>query len=189
MNQPRNDPPTSSNSNKTLVIVILVLMGLGILLLTTLIAFPSLAFLSPATQTQPFPTLFFPTSECGAPTLLIGSTTFQIRNASLSPYGTVRVPPDTNGVAYHVEGAGLPYSFLLSPTQENIAFLTSLPKGTTAKATSINCHSMNFALSAPQPGSFSINFLLDQSPDNMILFVQTDAAGHGLIISSGVVED
>ena len=105
MKQPQNDPPPFSKSNNTLVSTLLVLIGLGILLLIAIVVFafqgrfPSPAFLAPATQTQPFPTLFFPTSECGSPTLLIGSTGFKIQNVSLSPYGTVKIPADTNGIA------------------------------------------------------------------------------------------
>jgi len=191
MKQPRNNPQQSSMSDKSKITIVLVLMGIGILLLISIVAFafrgsfPSFAFPGAAT---PFPTMFFPTPDCGSPTLVIGSTTFQIQNASLSPYGTVKVPPDTNGVAYHVEGAGLPFVFLLSPTQENIALLTGLPEGTTAKATSTNCNSITFTLSAPQPGIFSTNFLPDQSSDSMVLFVQTDASGNGLVSSGSMTE-
>ena len=192
MKQPRNDPPQPSASRKTTLTVVLVLMGLGILLLITLVAFalrggfPSFQFAGAAT---PFPTLFFPTPDCGSPTLTIGSTTFQIQNISTAADGTVSLPPDTSGVAYRVEGTDLQYIFMLSPTQENIALIASLPEGTTAKATSSNCNAMTFTLSAPQPGTFETISLPDQSTASMALYVQTDATGNGLVTSGGVTEE
>ncbi len=192
MKQQRNNQPSSSMSDKSKITVVLVIMGLGVLLLIGLLAFafrgslPSFQFASAAT---PFPTMIFPTPDCGSPTLVVGLTTFQIQNISPAADGTVNVPPNVNSVAYWVEGTDPQYIFLLSPTQENIAFLSSLPEDTTAKATWTNCNSMTFTLSAPQPATFSTISRPDPSTTSMVLFVQTDASGNGLATSGGTTEE
>jgi hypothetical protein len=192
MKQKRNNQPSTSMSDKSKITIILVIMGLGILLLLGLLAFlfrgslPSFTFAGAAT---PFPTMVFPTPDCGSPTLVVGTTAFQIQNTSPAADGTVSVPPNVNNVAYWVEGTDQHYTFLLSPTQENISLLSSLPEGTTAKATWTNCNSVTFTLSAPQPVTLSTISRPDSSTTSMVLFVQTDASGNGLVTSGGTTEE
>lgn len=195
MNQLPRKKQNGSMSDKTKIIIVPALMGIGILLLIALVAyalrgsFPTLQFFlpAPATQTQPFPTLSISTPYCGSPTLVVGTTTFQIQELAPATDGTVTVPDGTNGVAYQV--TGLQNTFLLSSTPENAALMTSLPEGATAKVTLTNCNSVTYSLSAPQPAAFSTLPAQDPSAQSIVLFVPTDASGNGLAANGSASED
>ena len=193
MKPPTNRNQNSSLSNRSKIIIVAVLLGLGILVLITLLGFlflgNGLQFLTPATQTQVFPTLFVPTPDCGSPTLVIGSTTFQIQPLAPAPDGLLTVPPDTSNVAYWVNGTNKNYVFVFSPTQENISFMSTITVGSTAKATWKNCNSTTYTLSAPQPGSFNSSALPDQSVDGITIFFPSDATGAGFVFSGELTEE
>jgi len=191
MKPPANQNPSSSNRSK--IIIVSVLFGLGILVLVTMLGFlflrngfPSLA---PATQTPPIPTIFVPTADCGSPTLVIGSTTFQIQPLAPAPDGVLTVPPDTSGIAYWVNGTNKNYVFVFSPTQENISFMSTVTAGITAKATWKNCNSTTYTLSASQPGIFSSAALPDQSVDGITIFFPTDVSGSGSVFTGELTEE
>jgi hypothetical protein len=183
----------SSSSNKTKVIIVAVLIGLGILVLIILLGFLFLqggfGFLASATPTQVFPTLFVPTPDCGSPTLVIGSTTFQIQPLALAPDGVLTVPPDNSAVAYWVNGTNKNYVFVFSPTQDNISFMSTVTAGITAKATWKNCNSTTYTLSASQPGAFSSAALPDQSVDGITVFFPSDASGAGSVFTGELTEE
>lgn len=174
----------------------LVLLGAGLLLLITLLVFAlgGRLKLQPAQpiatlpSTSIVPTLFVPTPHCGPATLVLGPATFQMQVIQLAPDGSVSMPPDGTGIAYWVEGTDLQYIFLLSPSPENSSLVSSLPAGSLAKATWPNCNSMTFTLSAPQPGSFGLTYLPEQSTASIAVFVQTDASGNGLVVGGELIE-
>lgn len=182
-----------SSSDKTKIIIVSVLMGIGIIILMVLLGFLFLRngfqLAAPATQTQAFPTLFVPTPDCGSPTLVLGTTTFQIQNLTPAADGSVTIPPDTSGIAYWVEGTDHNYVFVLSPTSENLAMMPTITAGSTAKATWKNCNSTTYTLSASQPGSFNGSALPDQSVDGITVFFQTNATGAGFVFSGELTEE
>lgn len=181
-------PQSPATSDKTKLTVLLVSMGVGLLLLIGLLVLllGGNLPLQPSATLQPVPTistLTIPTVDCSPPTLVLGTTRYQIENVSRSADGTVSIPPDVNGTAYWVEGTDLQYIFMLSPTVENLNLLTSLPEGLDATATWSNCNSMTFTLSAPQPGDFGITYLPEQSTASILIFLQLDPTGEGFMIS------
>ncbi|MEO8358092.1 MAG: hypothetical protein ABI621_19480 [Chloroflexota bacterium] len=176
------------SSDKTQIIMVAVLLGAGILALVALLAFALrgdiLQLATPATPTQ-----FFPTPDCGSATLVLGSTTFQMQVIQLGADGSVSVPPNGTGIAYWIEGTDLQYIFLLSSSPENSSLVSSLPAGSLAKAIWPSCNSMTFSLSAPQPGSFELTYLPEQSTASIAVFVQTDASGNGLVVGGALTEE
>ena len=193
MKPPANANQNFSSSNRSKIIIVAVLLGIGIITLLILLGFLFLGngfqFLTPATQTQVLPTLFVPTPDCGSPTLVIGSTTFQIQPLALAPDGVLTVPPDTSGVAYWVNGTNKNYVFVFSPTQENISFMPTVTAGSTAKATWKNCNSTTYTLSAPQQGSFNGSALPAQSVDGITIFFPSDASGAGSVFTGELTEE
>jgi hypothetical protein len=183
----------NSSSNKTKIIIVAVLLGLGILVVIILLGFLFLRngfqLAAPATLTPPIPTIIVPTPDCGSPTLVIGSTTFQIQPLAPAPDGVLTVPPDTSGVAHWVNGTNKNYVFVFSPTQENISFMSTVIAGSTAKATWKNCNSTTYTLSAPQPGSFNGSALPDQSLDGITIFFPTDSSGAGSVFTGELIEE
>jgi hypothetical protein len=183
----------SSSSNTTKIIIVVVLLGLGILVIITLLGFLFLRngfqLPAPVTLTPPIPTIIVPTPDCGSPTLVIGSTTFQIQPLALAPDGVLTVPPDTSGVAYWVNGTNKNYVFVFSPTQDNISFMSTVTAGSTAKATWKNCNSTTYTLSAAQQGSFNGSALPDQSVDGITVFFPSDATGTGFVFNGELTEE
>src|SRR6185503_7632034 len=106
MKQPMNRKQHASSSQRTQIIIVSSLLGIGILALCGLLIFvfrgniPRLS--APPTQTEVIPTMFIPTVDCGTPSLIIGSRTFQIQAFTPAPDGSLTVPADTSGIAYWV---------------------------------------------------------------------------------------
>src|SRR5919108_1063832 len=120
MNQLPKKEQTSSQKN---TIIIGILMGVGIVVLIALAIFlfrgNIFQTLAPSTDTPVIPTMFIPTPDCGSPTLVLSTSTFQIQNITPAPDGSLAVPSDTSGIAYWVEGTNTNYVFVLSPTPDN----------------------------------------------------------------------
>ncbi|HXQ34193.1 MAG TPA: hypothetical protein VN843_09285 [Anaerolineales bacterium] len=187
---PKRQPdPTQKN----IVIIISILMGVGIVLLLALVLFlfrgNIFQALAPSTETPIIPTMFIPTPDCGSPTLVLGTATFQIQNITRAPDGSLPVPTDTSGVAYWVEGTSTNYVFVLSPTPDNLALMSTITVGSTAKATWKNCNSTSYSLSAPQQGSLTVSTLPDQSIDGITVFFQTDVSGAGFVFTGELTEE
>ena len=144
----------------------------------------------PAVTETPFiPTLFVPTPDCGTPTLVLGSSTFQIETIQPAADGTLSIPSDKTGVAYWMDGTNSNYTFVLSPTAENLAILPNLVAGSTAKVTWSDCNSTTYSLSAPQQGSFNSAALPDQSVDGITIFFQTDPSGAASFFTGELTEE
>ena len=190
MNQlPKNKPKAS---NKNIVMIVGILLGVGIVLLAALVIFllrgriPQM--LTPATETPFIPTLSIPTPDCGSPTLVLGGTTFQIQSIVPAPDGSLAVPAEPSGVAYWVEGTTTNYVFVLSPTPENLASMSTITVGSTAKATWKDCNSTTYSLAAPQQGSLNLSTFPDQSVEGITVFFQTDASGAGFVFNGELAE-
>lgn len=136
-----------------------------------------------------FPYLDYSKTNCGPSTLNIGEQKYEIESIQLKPDGTLNIPTNRPGTAFWVEGTDLQYIFMLSPTPENAAFLSALPEGTIARAAWSNCNSMTFSLAAPQPGSFGITYLPEQSTASILIFAQDEAAGNGYLVGGGLIEE
>lgn len=186
---PNKKPGFSSKQILQLALAV-VLMGIAVLLLIVLVAlwFPQIWPGQPAQvaptlpPTSVIPTLFVPTPDCGPPTLVLGSTTYQIQNLAPAPDGSLTVPSDTPGVVYWVEGTNDNYVFVLSPTPENISLASTLTAGNTAKATWSNCNSTTYNLYSYQPGFLDVTTLSDQSVAGITIFLQIDSTGNGFIL-------
>jgi len=193
MKPPANRNQNFSSSNRSKIIIVAVLLGIGIITLLILLGFLFLGngfqFLTPSTQTPVIPTMFIPTPDCGSPTLVLGTSTFQIQTLTPETDGSLTVPPDTSGIAYWVEGTDHNYVFVLGPTPENLSIMSTITAGTTAKATWKNCNSTTYSLSTPQQGSFNSSALPDQSVDGITVFFQTDATGAGFVYRGELTEE
>jgi len=172
--------------------IVAILMGVGIVILITLLIFlfrgSIFQALAPSTETPIIPTLFIPTPDCGSPTLVLGTSTFQIQNMTPAPDGSLAVPSDTSGVAYWVEGTDTNYVFVLSPTPDNLAIMSTITVGSTAKATWQNCNSTTYSLLAPQQGALTSLTLPDQSVEGITVFFQTDVSGAGFVFNGELTE-
>ena len=173
--------------------IIGILLGGGIVILAVLLIllFRGNIFQrgTPATETPVIPTMFVPTPDCGPPTLLLGATTFQIQTINPVADGSLAVPPDISGIVYWVEGTNTNYVFMLSPTPNNLALVSSLTAGNTAKATWSNCNSTNYDLFAPEQGPASVSTLLDQSTSGITVFLQSDPSTASLVIRGELTEE
>jgi hypothetical protein len=189
MNQLPKKEQTSSQKN---TIIIGILMGVGIVVLIALAIFlfrgNIFQTLAPSTDTPVIPTMFIPTPDCGSPTLVLSTSTFQIQNITPAPDGSLAVPSDTSGIAYWVEGTNTNYVFVLSPTPDNLALMSTITVGSTAKATWQNCNSATYSLLAPQQGSLTASTLPDQSVDGITVFFQTDISGAGFVFNGELTE-
>jgi hypothetical protein len=181
----------NSSSDKTKIIIAASLVGVGIIGFLILLGFFFLGngFIPSATQTPLIPTMFIPPPDCGTPTLLLDSNTFQIETIQPAADGSLSVPSDRSGVAYWVEGTNTNYVFVLSPTPENLAIMQTITVGSTAKATWKNCNSTTYTLSAPQQGSFNGSALPDQSAAGITIFFQTDTSGAGFVFKGELAEE
>lgn len=193
---PNKKPGFSSKQILQLALAV-VLMGIAVLLLIVLVAlwFPQIWPGQPAQvaptlpPTSVIPTLFVPTPDCGPPTLVLGSTTYQIQNLAPAPDGSLTVPSDTPGVVYWVEGTNDNYVFVLSPTPENISLASTTTAGIIAKTAWTNCNSMIYGLYAPELGLLNASVSPDQSVAGITIFFQTDAAGNGFVIKGELTEE
>jgi len=193
MKQPMNRKQNASSSQRTQIIIVSSLLGVGILALCGLLAYIFRGNLSqlmtPATPTVIIPTMFIPTADCGTPTLVIGSATYQIQNLTSAADGTLTVPADTSGVAYWVNGTNTNYVFMLSPTPDNLSLLSSITAGTMAKATWKDCNSTSYSLGAPEQGSMNVSTLPNQTSQGVTLFIQSDPSGNGLLVNGEIAEE
>jgi hypothetical protein len=145
----------------------------------------------PPTATEaPFvATLLVPTTDCGTSTLLLGSSAFQIETLQPGADGTLAVPSDKSGIAYWVAGTNSNYTFVLSPTPENLAMTSALTAGSTAKVTWSDCNSTSYSLSAPQQASFNSAALPDQAVGGITVYFQTDPSGAALVFTGELTEE
>ena len=188
MRQPSNAKQSFSPSDKSKIIIVVIflsvlLVAFGVLL-GIVIKRSGFKFSLPVTQAQSTPTLaqlavaqtlIIPTPDCGAPTLVIGSTTFQIQPIKFSLDGTLPIPADGISIAYWVNGTNTNYVFGLSPTQDNLSLISSLPPGSTGIATWNNCNSTSYTLFALEENPVGISTFLDQSTEGITIFLPSDS--------------
>jgi hypothetical protein len=135
------------------------------------------------------PAAIAPTVNCGTSTLVIGSNTYQIQTISPSPDGSLAVPPDTSGIAYWVEGTDRNYVFLLNPTAENLATMSTITAGSLATANWSNCTSTTYTLASSEQSYFDGSALPDQSQDGVTIVFQTDPSGTSFVFKGGLVAE
>src|SRR6266487_6385110 len=98
MKPPVNRNQNFSASDKTKILVVIIFLGIIlIVLLAFLFRGNLLPFAAPNTETPVIPTMFIPTPDCGHPTLLLGSNTFQIETIQPAADGSLSVPSDRSG--------------------------------------------------------------------------------------------
>lgn len=202
MRQPSNTNQSFSPSDKTKIIIIVLFLAVLLVVLGVLLGIvikrSGFKFSLPVMQIQSTPTLaqlavapamIIPTPDCEAPTLAIGSTTFQIQPIQFSPDGTLPIPADGFGIAYWVNGTNTNYVFGLSPTQENLALQTSLTTRDIATIFLGDCTTKSFNISTIDVNQLSNPGLLDQSMPGISVFVQTDPTAAGFVIKGSPAEE
>jgi hypothetical protein len=193
MSQPPNDKRDSSTPGNNSIMIIGILIGVGIVVLAAMAIFlfrgSIFQLTTPATQTPVIPTMFVPTADCGPPTLVLGTTTWQIQTTNPAADGSLSVPPDTSGIAYWVEATDTNYVFVLSPTPDNLSLISGLTAGDTAKATWSNCNSTTYNLFTLEQSPASISTLLDQSTSGITIFVQSDPSTASLVVRGELTEE
>ena len=184
-----------------MIMIIGILLGVGIVVLAALVIFlfrgnifqlPASATQTPAFPTQDLSTIFAPTPDCGSPTLLLGSNTFQIETIKPGSDGSLIVPADTSGTAYWVEGTDTNVIFVLGSTPENQALLSTITAGSVAKVTLANCNSTTYNLFVPEQNPASVSTLLDQanqSTSGVTIFVQTDPSTASFVVRGELTEE
>jgi hypothetical protein len=195
MKQPSNTKERFSSSDKVKIIIVssflailLIILGFLIGLLLRQNGF-RLSMLVPQSQaTSIGPTMVVSTPDCSPPTLVLGTETFQIQMITPATDGSLTVPLDTSGIAYWVEGTTTNYAFVLSPTEENIALMSTLTVGSTATATWSNCDSTTYILSAPKQSLLSMVRSPDPSGQGLTLFFETDPSGAGFMFTGELTD-
>jgi hypothetical protein len=187
MKQPSNTKQNFS-SDKTKIILAIIFLGilltaLGILL-GLVLRQNGFQLSMPAT-----PTIFVPTADCGSPTLVLGSNTFQIETIKPGSDGSLAMPSDTSDIAHWVEGTDNNYVFVLSPTPNNLALQTALKIGDLVTIFWADCTTVSFAVSTIEAGQLSDPALLDQSIPGMSVFVQTDPSTAGFVVKGELPEE
>ena len=94
--------------------------------------------------------------------------------------------PDT---AFWIDGTNTHYVFGLSPTENNLALVSSLKNGDTATITWDNCNSTTYKLSAAQSGVPDNSVLLDQAASGITIFIQPSSALAGFVIDGELAEE
>ena len=152
----------------------------GLQLASSPTSLPSTAFV---------PTMFVPTPDCGAPTLVIGLTTFQVQTITTAPDGSLNIPADTSGIAYWVDGTNTNYVFVLSPTQDNLTLQNTLSTEDLATIFWADCTVASFAVSGVEAGRLSDQALFDQSNPGISVFIQGDPSTAGFVIKGKLPEE
>ncbi len=202
MRQSPNTKHRFSSSERTKILIAILFLGVLLVVLGVLLGIvvkqSGFNFALPATHTPSTPTLaqmsaaptvLIPTSDCGLPALEIGSTTFQIQPIQPSPDGALIIPADGSPIAYWVNGTNINYVFGLNASQENLALISNLPPGSTAKATWSNCNSTSYTLFALEQNPVGISTLLDQSTEAITIFLPSDTLTANNIIRGELTEE
>lgn len=194
MKQSPKTQKSFSPSVKTQILIVGIFLAILLLLIGYLVglllrqsgfqfSLPAQATATPVVTTAGIPTLSVAPPDCGTPTLMIGTVSYQIQTFDPAPDGSLTVPSGTPGVAYWVRGTDLNRVFVLDSSPENLALLSSLSAGGEVTVTLANCNSSTHALAAPQQGILNAASLPDQAAEGVTLFFQTDASGSGYVLS------
>jgi hypothetical protein len=190
MKQPTDTKQRFSSSDKVKIIIVssflailLIILGFLIGLLLRQSGFRLSMLIPQSRATSIAPALVVSTPDCSPPTLVLGTETLQIQIITPAADGSLTVPLATSGIAYWVEGTSTNYAFVLSPTEENIALLSTLIPGSTATATWSDCDSTTYNLSAPQESSLSAAAAPNPSSEGIVVFVETDPSGTGFALT------
>jgi hypothetical protein len=133
-------------------------------------------------------TEMIPTEDCGSPTLLLGTTLFQIQNLTRDVDGSLAVPADTSGIAYRVAGTDPSPVFVLSPTPLNITVMSTISIGSSAIASEGNCIAITYNLSAPQAATLNGAMFVSKSAGSITIFFPTISSGAGFVFKGTLVQ-
>ena len=91
------------------------------------------------------------------------------------------MPADTTGIAYRLEGTGNNTVFLLSPTPQNIAVMSTISVGSAATVSGSDCSPATYSLSAPQAGALDGSVLASQPEETITIFFPTASSNVGFV--------
>ena len=202
MRQPPNAKQKITPPEKTKILILVLLLAVLLVVLGVLLGLvmkrSGFKFSLPVTVAQLTPTLaqiifeptmVIPTPDCGTPTLVIGSTTFQIQSIQSAPDGTLTIPVDSSSLAYWVNGTNTNYVFVLRPSPDSLALQTALTAGDMATVFLGDCTTISFNISVIGESHLSDQTLLDQSSPGISVFVQTDPSTTGFLIKGTPTEE
>src|SRR6266498_1282885 len=194
MKKQLNPKQNFSSSDQLKIIGVIISLGILLIILGVLVGLliqrSRFQFSLPVLQAQATstsssapipPTLFVPATGCGSPTLVLGTTTFQIQNLTPSADGSLNVPADTSGVAYWIQVSNSNPVFVLSPTPQNITVMSSISIGSAAKVIWTDCSSATYSLSAAQAGALDGSAFAAQSIESITVFFPTTSSGAGFV--------
>lgn len=130
-----------------------------------------------------------PAADCRPSTLVLGDAIFLIRDLPPAADSSLNVPLDTPGIAYRLRGTQGNPAFVLSPTPENLAVVSTIDLGSHATATWPDCTFTNYRVSTHQMGSFNALSLAEQSPNGTSFFFPIDASSAGFLFTAGLSAD
>src|SRR6266498_5974383 len=202
MKKQLNPKQNFSSSDQLKIIGVIISLGILLIILGVLVGLliqrSRFQFSLPVLQAQATstsssapipPTLFVPATGCGSPTLVLGTTTFQIQNLTPSADGSLSVPADTSGIAYWIQVSNSNPVFVLSPTPQNITAMSTISVGSAANVTWADCSSGTYSLSAPQSGSLDGSAFSGQSKEEITVFFPTASSGAGFVFKGKRTEE
>jgi len=136
------------------------------------------------------PVIPVPTVDCGTPMLEIGSTKFRIETLKPQADGSVKLPADTAGVAYWLDGTTTNQVFLIGAAPDNLKIEGSLLpsiEGATATVTWQNCNSTDYTLGSVEDGSLAGSTHVDQSSAGITVVFQEKALDDASVVRGTVL--
>jgi len=123
-----------------------------------------------------------PTPDCGQQFLTLGETRWRVESLARGADGSIPVPPDSPGTAYHVEDSSLNDLFTLSPNADNLALVSVLQAGMAASFGSESCNTTLYILAAPITGPVDMAALEDQSARGLVVYLPESADSQALTL-------
>lgn len=128
-----------------------------------------------------------PTPPCVETRLTLGSAQFVVRPLAREADGSIKVPPDTPGVAYQIERAP-DYVLILSPATVGAGWQEALSAGADATLVEANCNSTTYRLAAPQPAPPDMAAFLAQPPAGLTIIVPNSPTTAGYVVTGELAE-
>jgi hypothetical protein len=126
--------------------------------------------------------------DCGFSTLTLGTATFQIQELMRQADGSLSIPGDTSGIAYHIAGTESKAVFILSPTPQNISVMSTISVGSPVTALGAGCTPITYSLTAPQVGRLDGSIFAGDAADSIAIFFPTVSSGEGFLYQGRLAE-
>jgi hypothetical protein len=172
--------------------IIIIIVGMLLVYQNTSQPLPNISTPSQIISEQILPTQTIQNTDCGEPTLVLGTVNYLIESLARGVDGSISAPPATPGVAYWIEGTDPNYVLVISPAQDNMLGLAELKEGDQATITWANCNSTVYALAAPMQAAQDDSALIDQldpTAPGISIIVQSSPPNAGMLVKGDPVEE